>query len=58
MEQNIFCVKTYNETKTFTIVLVSYRSKFSFSAFQKRSEILMLIKNIVSHKTSHTDVRT
>ena len=51
MEQKIFCVKTYYETKSFKIVQARYRRKFNFNTFPNRSQILKLIKNFEAHGT-------
>ena len=41
MEQKIFCVKTYYETKSFQIVQARFRRKFSFNKFPNRSQSAM-----------------
>ena len=51
MEQKIFYVKTYYETKSFKIVQARYRRKFNFNTFPNRSQILKLIKNFEAHGT-------
>jgi len=51
MEQKIFCVKTYYETKSFQIVQARFRTKFSFNKFPKRSQIFKLFKMFETHGT-------
>ena len=51
MEQKIFCVKTYYETKSFQIVQARFRRKFSFNKFPNRSQIFKLGKKFETHGT-------
>ena len=51
MEQKIFCVKTYYETKSFRIVQARFRRKFSFNQFPNRSQIFKLVKKFEAHGT-------
>ena len=51
MEQKIFCVKTYYETKSFKIVQARFRRKFSFNQFPNRSQIFKLVKKFEAHGT-------
>ena len=51
MEQEIFCVKTYYETKSFQIVQARFRRKFSFNKFPNRSQIFKLVKKFETHGT-------
>jgi len=51
MEQKIFCVKTYYETKSFQIVQARFRRKFSFNKFPNRSHIFKLVKKFETHGT-------
>ena len=51
MEQKIFCVKTYYETKSFQIVQARFRRKFSFNKFPNRSQIFKLVKTFETHGT-------
>ena len=51
MEQKIFCVKTYYETKSFQIVQARFRRKFSFNKFPNRSQIFKLVKKFETHGT-------
>ena len=49
MEQKIFCVKTYYETKSSKIVQARYRRKLNFNIFLNRSLIFKLVKNFEAH---------
>ena len=49
MEQKIFCVKTYYETKSFQIVQARFRRKFSFNNIPNRSQIFKLVKKFETH---------
>ena len=49
MDQKIFYIITYYETKSFKFVQVRYRWKFNFITFQKRSQIFKLVKNVEAH---------
>ena len=51
MEQKVFCVKTYYETKSFRIVQARFRRKFSFNQFPNRSQIFKLVKKFKAHGT-------
>ena len=51
MEQKIFCVKTYYETKSFQIVQARFRRKFSFNKFPNRSQTFKLVKKFETHGT-------
>ena len=51
MEQKIFCVETYYETKSFQIVQARFRRKFSFNKFPNRSQIFKLVKKFETHGT-------
>ena len=51
MEQKIFCVKTYYETKSFQIVQARFRTKFSFNKFPNSSQIFKLVKMFETHGT-------
>jgi len=51
MEQKIFCLKTYYETKSFQIVQARFRRKFSFNKFPNRSQIFKLVKKFETHGT-------
>ena len=51
MEQKIFCVKTYYETKSFQIVQARFRRKFSFNKFPNRSQIFKLVEKFETHGT-------
>ena len=51
MEQKIFCVRTYYETKSFKIVQARFRRKFSFNQFPNRSQIFKLVKKFEAHGT-------
>ena len=50
MEQKIFCVKAYYETKSFQIVQARFRRKFSFNKFPNRSQIFKLVKKFETLK--------
>ena len=51
MEQKIFSVKTYYETKSFQIVEARFRRNFSFNKFPNRSQIFKLVKKFETHGT-------
>ena len=57
MEQKIFCVNTYYETKPFKIVQPRYRRKFNYNTFPNRRQIFKLVKNFEAHSTCE-DSRT
>ena len=51
MEQKVFCVKTYYETKSFKIVQTKYWRKFNPNTFPNTSQIFKSVKNFEPHGT-------
>ena len=49
--QNIFCAKTYYETKSFMPVQAKYRKNFNFNTFPNKSQIFKLVENFEAHGT-------
>ena len=49
IEQKIFCMKTYYETKSFKIVQARYRRKFTFNTFPNGSQIFKLVIYFEAH---------
>ena len=51
IEQKIFYVKAYCETKSFKIVQARYTRKFNFITFLNRTQIFKLVKNFETQGT-------
>ena len=57
MEQKSFCIKAYNETKSFKNAQARYRINFNFDTFQNKTQIFKLVKNFKAHSI-YEDRRT
>ena len=51
MEQKMFCLKTYYETKSSKIILARYSKKINFNTFPNRSLIFELVNNFEDQGT-------
>ena len=51
LEEKIFCVTTYTETKSYKVVQIRFRRKFNFNTFPGKSRIFLWYHNFQTYGT-------